>query len=136
MAVDLYEGQWALVQEYAPPKDIDQDMADKRVKDIMTVLPEVLQLNRSHIFLKTRRKQTGKSQYDRFAKEGKREVVYEGGWEAGSDVIDTIVGLQGTHAKQAMLRLGNAYLEFFEYVTPAGTPKDPAYGVNNHGCTH
>ncbi len=64
------------------------------------------------------------------------EVVYEGGWEAGSEVIDTIVGLQKSHAKQAMLRLGNAYLEFFEYVTPAGSPKDPNYGVNDHGYTH
>jgi len=64
------------------------------------------------------------------------EQVYDGGWEAGSDVIDTIVGLKKSHAKQAMLRLGNAYLEFFEYVTPAGKPKDPAYGVNDHGYTH
>ena len=64
------------------------------------------------------------------------EVVYEGGWEAGSEVIDSIVGLKNSHAKQAMLRLGNAYLEFFEYVTPAGETKDPAYGVNNHGYSH
>lgn len=64
------------------------------------------------------------------------EVVYEGGWQAGSDVIDTIVGLKNSHAKQAMLKLGNAYLEFFEYVTPQGLAKDPSYGVNNHGYTH
>ncbi|MGI9324791.1 MAG: VOC family protein [Pseudomonadales bacterium] len=64
------------------------------------------------------------------------EVVYEGGWEAGSEVIDTIVGLSGSHAKQAMLKLGNAYLEFFEYVTPPGNPIDPNYGVNHHGYTH
>jgi len=92
VAVDLYENQWVLVQEYAPPKDIDQDMADKRVKDIMTVLPEILQLDRSRIFFKTRRKQTGKSQYDRFAKEGKREVVNEGGskfWVNFTDYLDT-----------------------------------------------
>ena len=35
-----------------------------------------------------------------------------------------------------MLRLGNAYLEFFEYVQPAGWPKDPNYGANDHGYTH
>jgi glyoxylase I family protein len=64
------------------------------------------------------------------------EVVYEGGWEAGSEVIDTIVGLPNSHAKQAMLKLGNAYLEFFEYVTPQGAAKDPEYGVNDHGYTH
>lgn len=64
------------------------------------------------------------------------EVVYEGGWERGPDVIDRIVGLQDSHAKQAMLKLGNAYLEFFEYVNPPGEPIDPNYGVNNHGYTH
>ena len=64
------------------------------------------------------------------------EVVYEGGWEAGSDLIDGIVGLKNSHAKQAMLKLGNAYLEFFEYVNPPGAAKDPTYGVNDHGYTH
>ena len=64
------------------------------------------------------------------------EVVYEGGWPAGSDVIDEIVGLRGSHAKQAMLRLGNAYVEFFEYVSPPGAAKDPRHGVNDHGYTH
>jgi len=64
------------------------------------------------------------------------EVVYEGGWDAGSEIIDTIVGLENSHAKQAMLKLGNAYLEFFEYVTPQGDSKDPNYGVNHHGYTH
>ena len=64
------------------------------------------------------------------------EIVYEGGWQAGSDVIDGIVGLRGSEAKQAMLKLGNAYLEFFQYVTPPGAPKNPRYGVNDHGYTH
>ena len=64
------------------------------------------------------------------------KVVYEGGWPQGSERIDAIVGLKNSHAKQAMLRLGNAYLEFFEYVQPEGQHKDPAYGVNDHGYTH
>ncbi len=64
------------------------------------------------------------------------EVVYEGGWQRGSDVIDGIVGLKNSEAKQAMLKLGNAYLEFFEYVSPPGDPKNPKYGVNDHGYTH
>lgn len=64
------------------------------------------------------------------------EVVYEGGWEQGSELIDSIVGLKNSQAKQAMLKLGNAYLEFFEYVHPKGETKNPEYGVNNHGYTH
>ena len=64
------------------------------------------------------------------------EVVYEGGWKKGSAVIDGIVGLKDSHTKQAMLKIGNAYMEFFEYVNPPGEPIDPQYGVNNHGYTH
>jgi catechol 2,3-dioxygenase-like lactoylglutathione lyase family enzyme len=64
------------------------------------------------------------------------EVVYEGGWKRGSAIIDGIVGLKDSEARQAMLKLGNAYLEFFEYVSPRGDPKNPAYGVNDHGYTH
>ena len=64
------------------------------------------------------------------------EVVYVGGWDKGQDVIDTIVGLKNSSAKQAMLKLGNAYLEFFQYLSPTGSPKDPNYGVNHHGYTH
>ena len=29
------------------------------------------------------------------------EVVYEGGWSQGSEVIDTIVGLKNSEAKQS-----------------------------------
>ena len=64
------------------------------------------------------------------------EVVYEGGWSRGSPIIDRIIGLSDSEAKQAMLKLGNAYLEFFEYVSPPGNPKDPRYGANHHGYTH
>ena len=64
------------------------------------------------------------------------EPVYEGGWEKGSEIIDKIVGLEGSSCRQAMLKLNNAYLEFFEYQSPTPEPKDPAYPPNNHGYTH
>ena len=64
------------------------------------------------------------------------EQVFEGGWEKGSDIIDAIVGLEGSSCKQAMLKLHNAYLEFFEYQTPEPKEKDPKYPPNNHGYTH
>lgn len=92
VAVDVYENQWVLVQEYAPPREIEQELADKRVKEIMTVLPEVFQVDRSKIFFKTRRKQKGNAQYTRFSKEGKREVIHEQGsrfWVNFTDYLDT-----------------------------------------------
>lgn len=64
------------------------------------------------------------------------EQVYQGGWEKGSDMIDQIVGLKGSSCRQAMLKLHNAYLEFFEYQTPTPQRKDPTYPPNDHGYTH
>ena len=92
VAVDYFESKWVMVQEYAPPKEIDQETADRRIKDIMTVLPELLDIERSHIYFKTRRKQKGNNQYNRFAQEGVREVIEENGsrfWVNFTDYLDT-----------------------------------------------
>ncbi len=64
------------------------------------------------------------------------EVVYEGGWSKGSAIIDEIVGLKDSACRQAMLKLGNAYLEFFQYESPTPEPGDPERPVCNHGYTH
>jgi catechol 2,3-dioxygenase-like lactoylglutathione lyase family enzyme len=41
------------------------------------------------------------------------EVVSQGAWEAGSAVIDGIVGLKDSAARTAVLKAGNLYLEVF-----------------------
>ena len=64
------------------------------------------------------------------------ELIKVSGWEAGSDEVDAIVGLQGSSARAAKLKLGNAYLELFQYLTPEGTPQPPDRPVNDHGYTH
>lgn len=64
------------------------------------------------------------------------ELVRESGWPAGSDAIDVLVRLRGSSARTATLRLGNAYLELFQYDTPTPAPQDPARPVNDHGFTH
>lgn len=54
------------------------------------------------------------------------------GWE-GSELIDTVVGLENSATRAAMLRAGNCYLEVFEYSRPAPRtaaplrPCDPGY---------
>ena len=124
VAVDFYENTWVLVQEYAPPKEIDPETADKRVKDIMSVLPEVLEIKRSNIFLKTRRKQKGKSQYTKVSKEGKREVVNEGGsrfWINFTDYLDTGIFLDHriVRSKIKEMAKGQKFLNLFCYTGTA-----------------
>ncbi len=51
-------------------------------------------------------------------------------------IIDRILGLPGSAARQVMLRAGNAYFELFEYSAPVGRPADPIRAPSDHGYTH
>ncbi|MDC7224787.1 MAG: bifunctional 23S rRNA (guanine(2069)-N(7))-methyltransferase RlmK/23S rRNA (guanine(2445)-N(2))-methyltransferase RlmL [Spirochaetales bacterium] len=62
-ALDWYEGHWIHFQEYAPTVRIDQAKAEKRVREGIAALCSVLEIERSAVFVKTRRRQKGASQY-------------------------------------------------------------------------
>ena len=64
------------------------------------------------------------------------EVVFEGGWPRGTRMADRITALDGSSARQVMLRKGNACIELFEYAAPAPRDGDPERPVNDHGITH
>ena len=57
-----------------------------------------------------------------------------GGWEPGNDRIDTMVGLQDSAARYQMIRLGNLYIEVFEYSAPQGREMHPR--MCDHGLIH
>ncbi|MCW1382769.1 VOC family protein [Novosphingobium sp. KCTC 2891] len=54
----------------------------------------------------------------------------------GNPFIDSVVGLQGSAARQFMCRLGNAHIEVFEYLEPRSAPQNADQGVNTFGYTH
>lgn len=53
-----------------------------------------------------------------------------------AEAIDTVIGLPGSAGQIAMIRLGEARLELFEYQAPTPAPQDPARPVHHHGITH
>lgn len=57
-----------------------------------------------------------------------------GGWEPGNARIDTMVDLEGSSARYQMIRLGNLYIEVFQYLTPPGHPVHPR--MCDHGIIH
>ena len=63
------------------------------------------------------------------------EVVMTSAWR-DRPIVDRMVGLSGSAARQTMLKAGNAYLEVFEYASPtpraARSDRNPA----DHGYTH
>ena len=51
-------------------------------------------------------------------------------------IVDRIIDLRGSAARQIMLQTGNAYLELFQYESPVGTPADPDRTPASQGYTH
>jgi 23S rRNA (guanine2445-N2)-methyltransferase / 23S rRNA (guanine2069-N7)-methyltransferase len=77
LAVDCY-GEHALVQEYAPPKEIPADKAERRLAAGVAAVARALELPGENIHLRTRRPQKGREQYTRLAKRGLEITVHEG----------------------------------------------------------
>lgn len=78
VAVDLYEGRWAVVQEYAPPASIDPAKAARRLAAVMALTPEVLGLAPDAVFLKVRERGKGGEKYGKFGEAGAMHEVREG----------------------------------------------------------
>jgi 23S rRNA G2445 N2-methylase RlmL/tRNA G37 N-methylase Trm5 len=78
VAVDWYDGE-VVIHEYAAPSNVDEQIAQKRLFDIVTLVPQVLQVPTDAIVLKVREKQKGKEQYQALAKAGQYKTVSEYG---------------------------------------------------------
>ncbi|MDH5471305.1 MAG: bifunctional 23S rRNA (guanine(2069)-N(7))-methyltransferase RlmK/23S rRNA (guanine(2445)-N(2))-methyltransferase RlmL [Gammaproteobacteria bacterium] len=75
-AIDIYV-DWVHVQEYEAPATIDIRKARQRLNNIMSVIPDVLKINESHIILKTRRQQKGIKQYEKQSDQKHFHVIHE-----------------------------------------------------------
>jgi catechol 2,3-dioxygenase-like lactoylglutathione lyase family enzyme len=65
---------------------------------------------------------------------GAMEVAPEG--ELSGEVFEAIVDLPDAKSRVVMLKLGNAFIELFEYSNPMGQKGDPNRPVSDHGITH
>lgn len=91
VAVDIY-GDRVHVSEYAAPKSIDPAVAQKRVEEVMVVIPEVLNVQRDWVYLKQRQRQKGAEQYNKFDSQQQYFEVQEGAVKLLvnlSDYLDT-----------------------------------------------
>jgi 23S rRNA (guanine2445-N2)-methyltransferase / 23S rRNA (guanine2069-N7)-methyltransferase len=93
-AIDLYgrEGRHAYVQEYAPPKTVNQESARERRREVLAVLPGVLAVPPQHVHSRVRKPQKGTLQYEKRESVAERHVVRENGlkfWVNFRDYLDT-----------------------------------------------
>jgi glyoxylase I family protein len=64
------------------------------------------------------------------------EEVMDFTWPPGTDAADRITALDGSSARQIMLRKGGSRLELFQFHAPEPSPGDPRRPVCDHGITH
>ncbi len=93
-AIDLYGRgtRQVYVQEYAPPKTVDQESARERRREVLAVLPEALSVPVSQIHSRVRKAQKGSEQYEKRDSQAERHAVQEGGlkfWVNFRDYLDT-----------------------------------------------
>lgn len=77
VAVDRY-GDWAHVQEYAPPAKVDPDKARHRLEQVLRAVPQVLEIPADHVMVKTRQRQKGANQYAKMDDAGQFHETREG----------------------------------------------------------
>jgi len=123
IAIDIYE-QWIHVQEYAPPKTIEQQKAQDRLQEALAVIAEVLQTPPQRIFLKVRHPQKGKTQYQKHNNTGRFYEVHEDKaifLVNLTDYLDTGLFLDHRLTRQLIFSLaqGQRFLNLFGYTGTA-----------------
>ncbi len=130
-SIDLYAAsadpsapRFAYVQEYAPPATIDLAKARARREEAFSVIPEVLDVPRERVHVRTRRKQKRGAQYEKLAERGVFDVAAEGGLDLlvnFTDYLDTGLFLdhRPTRARIRELASGKTFLNLFAYTATA-----------------
>ncbi len=123
ISIDLYE-KWVHIQEYAPPKTIDRELAKKRFKLAVRQVRDVLGVRSDRIFLKTRERQKGKKQYQKKSNKRKFYEVREGACSFlvnFTDYLDTGLFLDHRPIRERIFREagGRKFLNLFGYTGSA-----------------
>ncbi|ALG68634.1 bifunctional 23S rRNA (guanine(2069)-N(7))-methyltransferase RlmK/23S rRNA (guanine(2445)-N(2))-methyltransferase RlmL [Beggiatoa leptomitoformis] len=123
IAVDKYE-QWIHIQEYAPPKSIDPQKAETRFQEALQACSAVLKIPLADLFVKVRRQQKGRAQYEKFDEAGQFYEVHEGKAVLlvnFTDYLDTGLFLDHRITRQWIYELaqGKRFLNLFAYTGSA-----------------
>lgn len=123
VAVDLYR-DWAVVQEYAAPPEIEPGRAAARLREAVAVVPEALGIPAAQVVLKRRERGKGGRQYGRRDDAGQLLEVREGPCRVLvnlTDYLDTGLFLdhRETRAMVGQLARGKKFLNLFAYTATA-----------------
>ncbi len=123
VSVDLYE-KWIHVQEYAAPDTVDEKQAQRRFQQSLHQIRHLFGVRRDRVFLKKRRRQKGKAQYQKQGSRKKMHVVSEGDClflVNFTDYLDTGIFLDHRNIRLRIAReaAGKRFLNLFAYTGTA-----------------
>jgi 23S rRNA (guanine2445-N2)-methyltransferase / 23S rRNA (guanine2069-N7)-methyltransferase len=129
-AIDRYRSaasateEWLYVQEYAAPRSIEEEAAERRRGEVLAALPEVMGIPVERIHLRTRRRTTRESQYRKQGAAAEFQIVAEGGlrfYVNFKDYLDTGLFLdhRSTRAHLRTLAASARFLNLFGYTGSA-----------------
>ena len=91
-AIDMYEGKWINLQEYAPPATIEKEAAERRLNELVLATERATGIDIENIYIKQRKEQKGKEQYKKLASKNKFYIAKENGVQLlvnFTDYLDT-----------------------------------------------
>ncbi|MFP4364101.1 MAG: bifunctional 23S rRNA (guanine(2069)-N(7))-methyltransferase RlmK/23S rRNA (guanine(2445)-N(2))-methyltransferase RlmL [Spirochaetia bacterium] len=120
MSVDIYEGGYLHVQEYAPPKSVPRRTSEKRLSDALTVLKKELDVPSEKCAIKQKKPQKGKNQYGKQDFQENFITVHEGGLAFKVnlfDYLDTGIFLDHRPMRNRIRSIarGKSVLNLFSY---------------------
>ena len=123
LAVDRYADH-IVVQEYAAPKNIDENKARQRLLDAVNATLNVTSIETNKLILKVRQKQKGTNQYEKLANKGEYFYVNEYGaklWVNLTDYLDTGLFLDHRLTRKMLgeMAQGKDFLNLFAYTGSA-----------------
>jgi 23S rRNA (guanine2445-N2)-methyltransferase / 23S rRNA (guanine2069-N7)-methyltransferase len=134
-AIDIYE-DWAHVQEYAPPKTIDEKKATRRIALLCDVLVDELGMDEKKIVLKQRKRQKDTNQYDVQGEKRERFLVQDGKMQCFvnlRDYIDTGLFLDHRRLRKTFSSFeGKTFLNLFCYTGVASLHAASANNVTTN----
>ncbi len=123
-AIDLFyaESLYCHVQEYQAPKHINPDKVERHIQEALHVIKAVFELDDARLFLKKRKRQKGKDQYDVFDKLKNYHTVFEYQLKFlvnFSDYLDTGLFLDHRPVRQQIFEQasGAHFLNLFSYTS-------------------
>lgn len=126
VAVDVYATPelHVVVQEYAPPKTIEPATAERRLRNALQVIQQVMALPMDRLHYKLRKAQKGTAQYQKQGEHERYHVVTEHGcklWANFDDYLDTGLFLDHRPIRQRLQKeaRNKRFLNLFCYTGSA-----------------